>query len=157
QRLFDVPGVLNADVGEGTMILETGSVVGRAAPKAVTAIFPGLNLARFDFTRMVNEFHKQPDGRHDNNMLFYGPFYNMYVDGCTHADGRIRYEAGIDLFAGLAPSISQNKKGRIALFIKTGRRGPDGQLVDETVSYLRPDQVLAKILSDNPLTQAYYA
>lgn len=156
QRLFDEPGVPNPALGSGEMILGRGAVVGRAAPLAVTRIFPGLNLTRFDFTRMHNRFEKQPDGRMDNQMVFYGANYHMYVDGASFADGRIRYEVGIDLYANLIPTLSNKGQGRIAIFIKTGRRGPNNTLLDETVSYLRPDQLLAKILSDNVLTQTYH-
>lgn len=156
QRLFDEPGAPNPALGSGEMILGRGTVVGRAAPLAITRIFPGLNLTRFDFTRMHNRFEKQPDGRMDNQMVFYGANYHMYVDGASYPDGRIRYEVGIDLYANLIPTLSNKGQGRIAIFIKTGRRGPDNTLLDETVSYLRPDQLLANILSDNVLTQTYH-
>lgn len=157
QRMFDRPGVPNAAVGTGEMILEGGTVVGRAAPLVIARIFPGLNLAKFDFARMENRFEKDDAGHMHNHMVFFGRYYDMYVDGVSFSDGRLRYEVGVDLYASLLPNLSRQGQGRIALFIKTGMKGPGNTMLDETVWYLRPDQIMAKILSDNVLTHAYYS
>ncbi len=156
QRLIAPSGAANYPTGTGEMILTDGMTVGRAAPLWVTRIFPGLNLASFEFTEMINRFEKLADGTHNNHMTFFGSYYHLYVDGYSKADGEIRYEVGVDLLARVSPDLSRIGQGRVALFIKTGRIR-NGILEDEVVSYLTPVQVTEKILSNNVLTVAYYA
>ncbi len=156
QRLIAPSGAANYPTGTGEMILTDGTTVGRAAPLWVTKIFPGLNLASFEFTEMINRFEKLADGTHNNHMTFYGSYYHLYVDGYSKANGEIRYEVGVDLLARVSPDLSRIGQGRVALFIKTGKIR-NGVLEDEVVSYLTPVQVTEKILSNNVLTVAYYA
>src|SRR5262249_22590360 len=155
QRLLPPAGVANYPTGEGETILTDGTAVGRAAPLWVTRIFPGLNLASFDFSEMMNRFEKLADGTHNNHMTFYGSYYHLYIDGYTKANGDIRYEVGVDLLARMSPDLSRIGQGRAALFIKTGTIR-NSVLENEIVSYLTPVQVTQKILSDNVLTVAYY-
>ena len=35
-------------------------------------------------------------------------------------------------------------------------KGPNNTMLDETVWYRRPDQIMTKVLSDNLLTQTYH-
>ncbi len=159
QRLFPEPGTLNYPVGKGELIVEGGTVVGRAAPLWMTRIFPGLNFARFDFSRMHDWFEKRANGRIDHQMIFQGRLYHLYMDGYSTAARRIHYEVGIDLLARLDSKYwADSKQGRIPLFIKEGRVGPDGLLLDETVRYLPVHQVIYKLLYEsNPIRTAYYA
>jgi len=144
--------------GPGSMKIEGGSIVGRAAPAAVTRIFPGLNLVEFDFRRMRNWFDKLSDGRTHNRMIFIGNVYNIYVDGYSFPDDRIQYEVGIDLLARWEnPYWAERAQGRIALFHKTGVAQPGGTLKDERVRYLGPHEIMGRILRDNLVTTAYYA
>jgi len=156
QRLIAPSGAANYPTGTGEMVLTDGTTVGRAAPLWVTKVFPGLNLASFEFTEMINRFEKLSDGTHNNHMTFYGSYYHLYVDGYSKANGEIRYEVGVDLLARVSPDLSRIGQGRVALFIKTGKIR-NGVLEDEVVSYLTPVQVTEKILSNNVLTVAYYA
>lgn len=156
QKLIDAPGRDNYPTGTGEMILGRGVIEGRAAPVWVTRIFPGLNMSRFEFTEMRNRFEKLADGRHNNHMTFFGRYYHVYVDGYTLADGKIRYEVGVDLLARIDPDLSRIGQGRVAIFIKTGRIR-QGRLEDEVVQYLTPGEVTRKILNNNVLTTAYYA
>lgn len=140
------------------MKIEGGTIAGRAAPAAVTRIFPGLNLVEFDFRRMRNWFDKLSDGRTHNRMIFIGNIYNIYVDGYTFPDDRIQYEVGIDLLARWEnPYWAERAQGRIALFHKTGVAQPGGTLKDERVRYLAPHEIMGRILRDNLVTTAYYA
>jgi len=144
--------------GPGSMMIEGGTMAGRAAPAAVTRIFPGLNLVEFDFRRMRNWFDKLSDGRTHNRMIFIGNVYNIYVDGYTFPDDRIQYQVGIDLLARWEnPYWAERAQGRIALFHKTGIAGPGGTLKDERVRYLAPHEIMGRILRDNLVTTAYYA
>ncbi|MFO0973852.1 MAG: hypothetical protein U1A27_10505 [Phycisphaerae bacterium] len=155
-RLWPPPGVPSYPTGSGEMRIRGGTIVGRAAPKWVASIFPGLNVASFEFSEMVNRFEKHADGSHHNVMTFFGRYYHLYVDGETQPDGRARYEVGVDLFARFAPDLARIGQGRVALFIKTGRV-KNGVMEDEVVSYLTPVQVMQKIWTNNLLTTAYHA
>lgn len=156
QRVFAREGEPAYPSGSGEMVLEGGTIVGRAAPVWVTRMFPSLDMAQFEFERMVNRFEKHPDGTHDNAMTFFGPNYHLYAAGRTKADGAAEYEVGVDLLANVSPDLSRIGQGRVALFIKTGviRRGV---MEDEVVRYLTPAEVTRKILTNNVLTTAYYA
>jgi len=159
QRLLPPPNTPNHPVGQGELIIEGGTVSGRAAPLWMTRIFPGLNMAQFDFVRMHDWFTKHADGRIDHQMIFQGRLYHLYMDGYSTADRRIRYEVGIDLLARLESKYwVDSKQGRIPLFIKQGRIGPDGTLLEETVRYLPVHQVIYKLLyQSNPIRTAYFA
>ena len=50
-----------------------------------------------------------------NHMVFFGTYYDMYIDGVSFPDGRIRYEVGIDLYASLFPNLSREGQGRIVV------------------------------------------
>ncbi|MCK6455478.1 MAG: hypothetical protein L6Q92_02955 [Phycisphaerae bacterium] len=156
QRLFGRPGEQDFPTGHGEMIVEGGTIRGRAAPLWVTRIFPRLNLAEFEFTRMENRFEKLRDGRQNNSMTFFGNYYHLYVEGFTTADARAEYEVGVDLLARVSPDLSRIGQGRVALFNKTGRIR-EGKMEDEVVSYLTPGQVSQKILTNNLVTISYYA
>jgi len=158
QRLLAPAGPGNYPTGKGMMLIEGGSIAGRAAPKAVTRIFPGLNLVKYDFRRMRNWLDKDASGRTRNRMIFLGRPYNLYIDGYSTADGWIEYELGIDLLARFeSPYWAKKGQGRIPVFTKTGRVGPGGALLDERVRYLTPAAIMKHIVKDNLVTATYHA
>jgi len=158
QRLLVRTGPGNYPTGKGMMLIEGGSIVGRAAPKAVTRIFPGLNLVKYDFRRMRNWLDKDASGRTRHRMIFLGKPYNLFIDGYSTADGWIEYELGIDLLARFeSPYWAEKGQGRIPVFTKTGRVGPGGTLLDERVRYVTAAAIMKHIVKDNLVTATYHA
>lgn len=154
---IDLAHELPAPLSEGELIVEGGIVRGAAAPKWVTRVFPGLQLASFKFSRMHNWYQRDASGRTANRIIFRGSPWSMYMNGWSQLDGKMRYEIGVDL---LGPAESEYwataDRGRIPLFNKTGQV-IDGQLHNEVVSFLGPQQIGERILKDNLLTIAYHA
>ncbi len=146
-----------ATPSSGEMIVEGGEVTGAAAPRAVQRLFPGLQLARFRFTRLHNWFEKDANGKTINRMIYRGSPWSLYMNGWSQADGTFRYEIGVDL---LGPMESEYwataDRGRVPLFLKTGQV-IDGRMHDEVIRYLNPQQILERILKDNLVTIAYEA
>jgi hypothetical protein len=157
QRLGAPPDEPNHPVGSGEWIIDGGYMLGKAAPDWLTRVFPGLNLARFDFTRMHDWFTKYEDGRIRHRMVFQGRYYHVYVDGFTDADRRVRYEVGIDLLASLESQYwVESEQGRIPLFIKTGRISKDGTLDPDVVQFLPMTRVLETLLVQNNVAITIY-
>ncbi len=143
--------------GHGEFIIEGGWLEGRAAPLAVTRIFPGLNLARFDFTYMRSWFTMLDTGRVEHQMIFQGRFYHMYMVGHSDPDGRFRYEVGIDFFADFESRYwAEVGQGRIPLFTKDGRMDENGELVEERVRYMTPDRIFTALFVQNNLVVTAY-
>ena len=143
--------------GHGEFIIEGGWLEGRAAPLAVTRIFPGLNLARFNFTYMHSWFNMLASGRVQHQMIFQGRFYNLYMIGHSDPDGRFRYEVGVDFLADFDSRYwADVGQGRIPLFIKDGRIDEHGQLVEERVRYMPPDRILTALFVRNNLVVTAY-
>lgn len=159
QRLSPPPGEPNHPVGSGELIIEGGYVEGKAAPDWLVTIFPGLNLARYDFVRMHDWFTKHPDGRVDHRMIFQGKYYHLYMEGHTDADRNCRYEVGIDLLARLESKYwVDTQQGRIPLFVKTGRLRGDGTLDPDVVTFTPMGRVVETLaVQNNPAITAYYA
>jgi hypothetical protein len=148
----------NYPVGSGEWIIDGGYVEGKAAPDWMTRIFPGLNLARYDFLRMHDWFTKQENGRVDHRMIFQGRYYHLYMEGHTDADRSINYEVGIDLLAKLDSKYwVESGQGRIPLFIKTGRIRDDGTLEAEHVEYMPMPRVIESVVQSNVVKTVYYA
>ncbi len=141
----------------GELIVEGGVVRGAAAPRWVTRIFPGLQLASFKFGRMHNWYERDAKGVTTNHIIFRGTPWCLYMNGWSRLDGTMRYEVGVDLLGAAESEYwAVADRGRLPLFIKTGRV-VDGKLHDEVVSFLGPTQVAERLLKDNLLTITYHA
>jgi hypothetical protein len=157
-KLFTPAGMPNFGSGRGELIIEGGELKGRAAPLAVTRIFPGLNLARFDFSYMHSWFTIMPSGRVRNQMIFQGRYYNLYMVGHSDPDRRFRYEVGIDLLAEFDSRYwADSGQGRIPLFTKAGRINEQGRLVEERVRYISAERIFeALFVRNNVVITAYH-
>jgi len=155
--LLNTPDVgSNYPTGSGEMLFTDGTMVGKAAPDWVTRIFPGLNITRYDFARMYNWYIKHPDGRTHNNMIFRGT-WNIYMEGDSWPDGRIKYDVGVDLLARYESKFwSSLGQGRIPLFSVSGRI-VNGKITDHEVHYVPLGLVSGLLIKNNPLRAAYYA
>jgi len=158
QRLLPTPGRPNFEVGKGELIIEGGTVRGRAAPKWMTKIFPRLDLAGFDFSYMHSWFEKFRSGRIRHQIIYQGRYYNIYSVGYNDPDGHMEYEVGIDLLADLDSRYwAETGQGRIPLFTKTGHIRPDGSLGDEAVYYMPRSFIWSLLMKNNPVIAAYHA
>jgi len=156
-RLFDYPeDVPNYPAGRGEMVFRDGYLVGKAAPDWVTRIFPGLNFARYNFSRMHNWFEKTPDGRVHNNMIFRGWPWNIYMEGDSYADGWTDYEVGVDLLARFESEYwSSVGQGRVPIFRSRGRI-VNRKFEDQKVTYVPLHRVVYQVMvKNNVLTAAY--
>jgi len=136
--------------GRGKTITTDGLIEGRAAPKFVTNVFPGLNLAKYRYKKMTSFAKFRPDGVAENDMVFSGHTYDMYIEGTTDAENIGRYEIGIILL-GTPQSAEWNhlyRQGRIPI-LKLKARIEGGKMHDEQVSYFWPNQTLFVIFLKN--------
>jgi hypothetical protein len=157
QKLSPAPGEPNYEVGEGELIIEGGTVGGRAAPSWMTRIFPGLNFSTFDFSYMHSWFKKREDGYIRHQMIFQGRFYSVYMVGGSKPGGPMEYEVGIDFLADFDSRYwAESGQGRVPLFTKTGRIMPDGHLADEEVVYVPQQFILSLLVKNNPVVTAYH-
>lgn len=157
QRLSAPSDEPNYPVGSGELVIQGGYVRGKAAPDWLARVFPGLNLARFDFVRMHDWFTKHADGRIDHRMIFQGPYYHVYMEGYTDANRNVRYEVGVDLLARLDSKYwVESRQGRIPLFVKTGRLADDGTLDPDVVTYLPMYRVIESLLVQNNVAITIY-
>jgi len=130
-------------VGQVKTITTDGFVEGQSAPKFVTRIFPGLNLTRYKYTTMTGFAEFLPDGSVRNDMLFSGG-YDVYMEGATGPDHWGKYEIGLCL-APASPEWNHDwKQGRIPI-LKFQGRIEGGQIHDQEVSYLWPNELLFKM------------
>lgn len=158
QKLLPAADEPNYEVGEGELMIEGGSVAGRAAPLWMTNIFPGLNFATFEFSYMHSWFKKFEDGRIRHQMIFQGRFYNVYMVGECDAQGFMSYDVGIDFLANFDSRYwAESGQGRIPLFTKTGRMMPDGSLANEEVVYVPRKFIMSLLVKNNPVVTAYHA
>ncbi|NQU76274.1 MAG: hypothetical protein HQ546_08195, partial [Planctomycetes bacterium] len=137
-------------VGEGVTTMFEGITRGRAAPRFVTRVFPGLNLVEYEYDRMVSFSEFRPDGSAYNDMIFSGKVYDIYIEGTTDARQIGRYEVGLILL-GTPESPLWNhryKQGRIPL-LKFKASIIDGRKLDEEVSYPWPNQTMFTIFLKN--------
>jgi len=147
----------NYAVGSGELIIEGGVVTGKAAPDYVTQLLPQLDFARFEFQRMHDWFDKHADGRVDHHMIFRGSTYHIYADGYSTADRRIHYEVGVDFLASFdKQSWATSGQGRLPLFTKDGRVGPDGKLLNERVRYVPLWKLANSVFVSNNLIETSY-
>ncbi len=137
--------------GGGVTIAKEGIVQGRAAPQFIASIFPGLNLTQYRYNKMTAFAEMKPDGSAENDMIFTGSLYDLYMTGTTDPQHIARYETGVIL---LSPPQSPQWNhdyhvGRIPL-LKIKARIEDGQLLDQEVSYPWPNETLGAIfIRDN--------
>ncbi|HSW44225.1 MAG TPA: hypothetical protein VLM89_01485 [Phycisphaerae bacterium] len=159
QKLLPKPGEDNYEVGQGELIIYGGSIEGRAAPLWVTRIFPGLNLARFDFSYLHSWFKKMPNGHVHHQMIYQGQYYNLYMIGYSDATRWFQYEVGLDFLANFDSRYwAESGQGRIPLFVKTGRIDDRGRLIEEQVDFVSYDRVMSTLfVRNNPVVTAYYA
>lgn len=157
QRLLDPVAPHNHPVGSGELIIEGGVVSGKAAPDYITQLFPKLDFARFEFTRMHDWFEKFADGRVEHHFVFRGPVYHIYADGVSSAGGRIRYEVGVDFLASFdKESWAKTGQGRLPLFIKEGSITADGRLANEQVRYVPLWKLANTIFVSNNIIETSY-
>lgn len=129
--------------GEATTVTTDGYVEGQAAPKWLTRFFPGLNLTRYKYDTMTAFATFKSDGSADNDMIFSGSSYDVYMEGSTAIDHWGTYEIGLIL--GGSPQWNHTwKQGRIPIMKFKGRI-EGGKIHDQTVEYLWPNETLFKI------------
>ncbi|GAH66907.1 unnamed protein product, partial [marine sediment metagenome] len=127
--------------GNSRTVTLDGLVEGRAAPRFVTRIFPGLNLTKYRYRKMTGFAEHKTDGSTYNDMVFDGYKYDLYMEGTTDAKNIGRYEVGLILL-GTPQSAEWNHKyrqGRIPI-LKIKARIEGGKMYDEEVRYHRPDE-----------------
>ncbi|HUT61126.1 MAG TPA: hypothetical protein VNA25_25035 [Phycisphaerae bacterium] len=136
--------------GSGKTIAVDGVVEGRAAPRFVTAIFPGLNLTQYRYKKMTAFSDYKPDGSVESDMIFTGTVYDLYMEGVTDANSIARYQSGLILLSPpQTPELNHDLKlGRIPILIIRARIA-GGQLHDMEVSYPWPNESLGTILIKN--------
>ena len=137
-------------LGHARTVTTDGLLEGRAVPYFVARIFPGLNLTRYRYNKMTGFADYQSDGLALNDMVFSGQTYDIYIEGTTDADNIGRYEIGLILL-GTPQSAEWNhtyRQGRIPL-LKVKARIEGGQMHDETVSFVYPNESLFAIFLKN--------
>ncbi len=137
-------------VGTGKTVATDGMTEGRAAPKFITNIFPGLNLAKYRYRKMTGFAEFRPDGTTANDLIFDGRVYDLYMEGTTDANNIGRYEIGLILL-GQPQSAEWNhtyRQGRIPI-LNFKARIEGGTMHDEEVSYLWPNETLFTIFLKN--------
>jgi hypothetical protein len=141
-------------VGTSRTVTIEGVTRGRAAPQAVTRVFPGLNLAEYRYKMMTSFGDHFPDGSATNDMVFRGKSYDLYMTGKTDAENIGTYEVGL-ILVGTPQSAEWNHRwqvGRLPI-LKVKARIEGGQLHDEEVSYPWPTDTLSILY--NPIYQAW--
>ena len=136
--------------GEGKTIAVDGVTQGRAAPKFVTKVFTGLNLAKYRYRKMTAFAEYLPDGTAVNDMVFDGKTYDLYIEGTTDAENIGHYEIGLILL-GTPQSARWNhvyRQGRIPI-LNFRARIEGGRMHDERVSYPWPNETLFTIVLKN--------
>lgn len=137
-------------VGTAVTVTTDGLLEGQAAPKFVTAMFPGLNLARYRYRKMTGFADLRSDGAVYNDMIFDGQTYNTYIDGVTEANNIGQYQIGLILL-GSPQTPEYNHKYRLGrLLLLTFRaRIEDGKLYNQQVSYPWPDEAFGSLFVRN--------
>ncbi|MFA6134255.1 MAG: hypothetical protein WC869_09610 [Phycisphaerae bacterium] len=136
--------------GTAKTVATDGLLEGHAVPAFVTRIFPGLNLTRYRYNRMTSFAKFLPDGTAENDMVFSGTTYDIYIEGTTDRHSVGRYEVGL-ILVGTPQSAEWNhtyRQGRIPL-LKFKARIIGGKMYDEVVSFVYPNEVLFKVFLKN--------
>lgn len=141
----------------GELSISGGTLLGKAAPNWMTKVFPGLNLAAFEFSRMHDWFSEYPDGRVRHRAIFDGKYYNLYADGWELPGLVAEYVIGIDLLAGFDSKYwTDSSSGKIPLFESVSTLDEHGVVIQEDVSYVPLKFVKALLVGNNPVTAAYH-
>jgi len=137
-------------VGTCKTTLIDGVTTGRAAPRIVTRVFPGLNLVEYEYETMVGFSEYHADGSADNDMIFDGKTYDLYIQGTTDANHMGSYDVGVILL-GSPQSAEWNhrfKQGRIPV-LKFSAKIVGGKKIDEEITYPWPNETAFTILVKN--------
>ena len=135
-------------VGTAVTVATDGYVEGRGAPAFITRVFPGLNLTRYKYNTMTGFAEFKADGTADNDMVFDGESYNVYIEGQTDRGNRGQYEIGLVLSPGSPESRHTWKQGRFPI-LKFKGRIEDGKIYDQVISYPWPNETLYRIFLQN--------
>ena len=138
-------------IGRAKMTATNGVLIGPAAPKFVTNIFPDLNLTRYKYDKMTTFTEFLPDGSAENETFFYGGS-DVYMEGVTKADNTVQYSLGLVLMGSSFPpeDLRNWRQGRVPI-LKIKGRIEGGKLLDEEVSYPLPNETLFDIFLRNSL------
>ena len=138
--------------GRAKTVTTDGILRGRAAPKFIAKVFPGLNLATYKYRVMTAFADLQPDGTAVNDMLFSGATYDIYMEGTTDIDNIARYSTGVLLFpVPASPEIAHGlRQGRIPIF-NFKARIEGGKFHDQQVRYPLPTETAYTIFLKNNL------
>jgi hypothetical protein len=146
-------------VGTAKTVTVDGMTQGRAAPKFVTAMFPGLNMTSYRYLKMTAFSELHADGSAYSDMIFNGQTYDMYMEGTTDTKKIGRYEIGLILI-GTPQTPEWNhiwRQGRLPI-LKFKARIEGGKMHDVFVSYPWPNESLGVILlKNNILYRAFLA
>jgi len=137
-------------VGTAKTVVTDGLTKGRAAPKFITRIFPGLDLAEYRYRKMTSFTDFLPGGLAKNEMIFDGRTYDLYIDGTTDARNMGRYNVGL-IVLGTSQSAELNRRlrlGRVPLLILKARI-EGGKMHDLSVRYPWPYETLREVLIEN--------
>ena len=135
-------------VGSAKTIAEEGVLVGRAAPKFVTKIFRGLNLARYKYDTMTAFVTLKPDGTAVNEMLFNGQTYDICIEGATDPNNIGKYQISLILWPQSADWAHNWRQFRMPI-VKFRARIEGGKFHDQVVSYPWPNETLGAIFVKN--------
>ena len=139
-NLLDPRYVLRPEGSTKTITLD-GIVEGRAAPKFVTRLLPGLDLSTYPYRKMTAFAMPRSDGTAVNDMVFEGQAYDVYMEGTTDADNIALYEIGVILLN--SPQSAEfnhlYRQGRIPV-LKVKARIENGKMYDQEVSFPLPTE-----------------
>jgi hypothetical protein len=120
--------------GSARTVTTDGVVTGRAAPKFVTRVFPNLDLAEYEYRTMHSFTDFLGTGVAENDMIFDGVDYDLYMQGTTDANNNARYTVGL-ILVGQDPEWNHAwKEGRLPL-LKVRGHIEGGKLEDREVSF----------------------
>lgn len=137
-------------LGEATTLAINGEVVGQKTPSYATRLFPDLNLSKFHYNRMTGFARNRADGAVENQMIFNGGTYDIYMEGVTTADNVCEYQIGLVLLGGIvSPEVHRDwKQGRVPL-LKFKGRIVNGNFADEKISLLWPHESAFEVFVKN--------
>jgi len=67
----------------GTNICTKGFLYGPGGPRWILNLFPNLQLLEYPWDKMVNQYNTSCEGEKHNCMFFYGPRYDIYIEGVS--------------------------------------------------------------------------
>jgi hypothetical protein len=138
--------------GQAVTVTTEGFLLGRAAPEFITEIFPGLNLTHYRYSTMTAFAQLNADGSAENDMIFDGEEYDVYMEGETDVAGRARYQIGLLVLGSGQTALWHHnwRQGRLPL-LKVRARIENGKLVDQRVQLPWPNETLGAIFVRNSI------